>query len=489
MKYRRSIIRTALFCTAALSLILAGTGEAKAGTWEKLPGQSTVERGNGASSTGSIRVYPEDSAGSASSIKVYPEDSVGSASGTRVYPLTSEGSVSDTWVYLEDGARLTGWHWIDGNGDGTAECYYMDADGTLRTDTTIDGWAVNADGAWTVNGVVQTLAVNPGSHFEAGSSEAAAANTANTAATAQTSSTASPAVDASSASANASAAGPGLNNSTAASQNTGTTAATQVSSNSAPQARTETWHRKTPEELQAAMAAVPAGPAKAEWGTFFLGNNLPPRNDEDEGYLRQFHAYGLDPTEEKVAYLTFDEGYENGYTPVILDILAKHRVKAAFFCTGSFVRESPELVKRFHDEGHIIGNHTLSHPSMMKVSSWEEFSRQLFTVEDMVKAVTGADMPRYYRPPAGAYSEAQLRMADALGFRTVFWSVAYKDWDTSAQPTHERAMNYLTTRIHPGAIILLHAVSKTNAEILDELLTTWEEMGYTFRTLDDLTAN
>ena len=98
-------------------------------------------------------------------------------------------------------------------------------------------------------------------------------------------------------------------------------------------------------------------------------------------------------------------------------------------------------------------------------------------------------MPRYYRPPAGAYSEAQLRMADALGFRTIFWSVAYKDWDTSAQPTHERAMNYLTTRIHPGAIILLHAVSKTNAEILDELLTTWEGMGYTFRTLDDLTAN
>lgn len=454
MKYRRSIIRTALFCTAALSLILAGTGEAKAGAWERVPGQSTVERGNGASSTGSNRVYLEDSAGP--------------VSGTRIYPLTSEGSVSDTWVYVEDGARLTGWHWIDGNGDGTAECYYMDADGTLRTDTTIDGWAVNADGAWTVNGVVQTMAVMPGSHFKAGSSVA---------------------VDASSALANASAAGPGLNNSTAASQNTGTTAATQVSSSSVPQARTETWHRKTPEELQAAMAAVPAGPAKAEWGTFFLGNNLPPRNDEDEGYLRQFHAYGLDPTQEKVAYLTFDEGYENGYTPVILDILAKHHVKAAFFCTGSFVRESPELVKRFHDEGHIIGNHTLSHPSMMKVSSWEEFSRQLFAVEDMVKAVTGADMPRYYRPPAGAYSEAQLRMADALGFRTVFWSVAYKDWDTSAQPTHERAMNYLTTRIHPGAIILLHAVSKTNAEVLDELLTTWEGMGYTFRTLDDLTAN
>lgn len=247
-----------------------------------------------------------------------------------------------------------------------------------------------------------------------------------------------------------------------------------------------TWHRKTAEELQGAMALVPAGPAKAEWGTFFLGNNLPPRNDEQEPYLRQFHAYGLDPTEEKVAYLTFDEGYENGYTPVILDILAKHNVKAAFFCTGSYVRDCPDLVKRFHDEGHIIGNHTLTHPSMMNVNTWEEFCRQLFTVEDMVKAITGADMPRYYRPPAGAYSEAQLKMADALGFRTVFWSVAYKDWDPAAQPSHERAINYLTTRIHPGAIILLHAVSKTNAEVLDGLLTTWENMGYTFRTLDEI---
>ncbi len=247
-----------------------------------------------------------------------------------------------------------------------------------------------------------------------------------------------------------------------------------------------TWHRKTAEELQAAMASVPAGPAKAEWGTFFLGNNLPPRNDEEEPYLRQFHAYSMVPTEEKYVYLTFDEGYENGYTPAILDTLAKHNVKATFFCIVIYIKEAPELIKRFSNEGHIIGNHTLTHPSMMKVSTWEEFSRQLLTVEDRVKAITGKDMPRYYRPPAGAYSEAQLKMADAMGYRTVFWSVAYKDWDTSAQPTHEKAMNYLTTRIHPGAIILLHAVSKTNTEILDELLTTWKNMGYSFRTLDEL---
>ena len=270
---------------------------------------------------------------------------------------------------------------------------------------------------------------------------------------------------------------------TAAASGTGMPAATPAAGASGT---TASIPRKSAEELQAAMASTPAGPAKAEWGTFFLGNNLPPRNDEEEPYLRAFHAYAMVPTQEKYVYLTFDEGYENGYTPAILDVLKKHNIKAAFFCTGSFVRDNPELIKRFADEGHIIGNHTLTHPSMMKVGTWDEFSRQLFGVEERVQAITGKEMPRYYRPPAGAYSEAQLRMADALGFSTIFWSVAYKDWDVNAQPTHERAMNYLTTRIHPGAIILLHAVSRTNTEIMDQLLTTWEQMGYSFRTLDEL---
>ena len=273
---------------------------------------------------------------------------------------------------------------------------------------------------------------------------------------------------------------------TAAAQTGETSADTAATPAAGASGTTASIPRKSAEELQAAMASTPAGPAKAEWGTFFLGNNLPPRNDEEEPYLRAFHAYAMVPTQEKYVYLTFDEGYENGYTPAILDVLKKHNIKAAFFCTGSFVRDNPELIKRFADEGHIIGNHTLTHPSMMKVSTWDEFSRQLFGVEERVQAITGKEMPRYYRPPAGAYSEAQLRMADALGFSTIFWSVAYKDWDVNAQPTHERAMNYLTTRIHPGAIILLHAVSRTNTEIMDQLLTTWEQMGYSFRTLDEL---
>ena len=270
------------------------------------------------------------------------------------------------------------------------------------------------------------------------------------------------------------------NGQTAAQQSSQTAASNQNS------AAKKQEHRKTAEELEQIYATVPAGPAKAEWGTFFLAANQPPRNDEDESFLRSYHAYAMVPTTEKYVYLTFDEGYENGLTPAILDVLKKHNVKACFFCTGSFIRDNPELIKRFQEEGHIIGNHTLTHPSMMKVATWQEFSRQLLTVEENVKAITGVDMPRYYRPPSGGYSEAHLRMADAMGFKTIFWSVAYKDWDTDAQPSQEYAMNYLTTRIHPGAIILLHAVSSTNAAIMDRLLTAWEQMGYTFRTLDEL---
>ncbi|MCR5370915.1 MAG: polysaccharide deacetylase family protein [Clostridium sp.] len=278
-----------------------------------------------------------------------------------------------------------------------------------------------------------------------------------------------------------------LKGNTAETQTTGSQASgTSAQGSSGTQASQKQEHRKTAEELEAVMATVPAGPAKAEWGTFFLAANQPPRNDEDESFLRGYHAYAMVPTQEKYVFLTFDEGYENGYTPAILDVLKKHGIKACFFCTGSFIRDNPELIKRFHEEGHIIGNHTLTHPSMMKVATWQEFSRQLLTVEENVKAITGVDMPRYYRPPSGGYSEAQLRMADAMGFKTIFWSVAYKDWDTSAQPSQSYAMNYLTTRIHPGAIILLHAVSSTNTAIMDQLLTTWEQMGYSFRTLDEL---
>ena len=139
------------------------------------------------------------------------------------------------------------------------------------------------------------------------------------------------------------------------------------------------------------------------------------------------------------------------------------------------------------DEGHTVGNHTYSHPDMSKISSKESFSEELNKVENIYQNITGEPMTKYYRPPQGKYSESNLKMAQELGYKTFFWSLAYVDWYQDDQPTKAEAFDKLLGRIHPGAIVLLHSTSSTNAEILDELLTKWEEMGYTFKPLSNLT--
>ena len=184
-------------------------------------------------------------------------------------------------------------------------------------------------------------------------------------------------------------------------------------------------------------------------------------------------------------YLTFDQGYENGYTEKILDVLKEKKVKATFFLLQDYAEKNPELVKRMIDEGHIVGNHTLSHPDMSGISSLNDFRKQLEGVENLYKETTGESMTKFYRPPQGIYSTANLSMAKELGYKTFFWSLAYVDWYQDKQPTREEAFDKLLTRIHPGAIVLLHNTSSTNGQILDELLTKWKEMGYTFGTLND----
>ena len=139
-------------------------------------------------------------------------------------------------------------------------------------------------------------------------------------------------------------------------------------------------------------------------------------------------------------------------------------------------------------EGHTVGNHTYSHPDMSAISTEDAFREELSKLEDEYKSVTGKEMLKYYRPPQGKYSEANLKMAKDLGYRTIFWSLAYVDWYESDQPTKEEAFNKLIPRVHPGAIVLLHSTSKTNAEILDELLTKWEKMGYKFKSITELPA-
>lgn len=226
----------------------------------------------------------------------------------------------------------------------------------------------------------------------------------------------------------------------------------------------------------------------SSWGLSFRKEGARPEGNADINELKQYNAYYAEDTDEKVLYLTFDAGYENGNTPAILDALKKHGAPAAFFVVGNFIEDEPELVKRMVKEGHIVGNHTMTHPDMSAISTQESFQEELAGVEKLYEDLTGEPMTRFYRPPRGVYSISNLAMADNLGYATFFWSLAYVDWNQEQQPSQEEAFSKLLPRVHPGAIVLLHSTSSTNAEILDELLTKWEGMGYSFAPLTQLTG-
>ena len=222
------------------------------------------------------------------------------------------------------------------------------------------------------------------------------------------------------------------------------------------------------------------------WGLSFRQEGAAPIGNAGVDQLRKYDAAYLGDTSEKVIYLTFDAGYENGCTAKILDTLQKHNVKAAFFLVGHYIERNADLVRRMAEEGHTVGNHTMHHPDMSKLKDKEAFTKELQDLEELYREKTGQSLPKYYRPPQGIYSEENLKLAKDLGYKTVFWSLAYVDWKNDSQPSKEEAFAKLLPRIHPGAVVLLHSTSETNAEILDELLTKWEELGYRFGTLDEL---
>ena len=222
------------------------------------------------------------------------------------------------------------------------------------------------------------------------------------------------------------------------------------------------------------------------WGLGFGSEGTQPSGTASSDKLKEYNAYYVGDAGEKKIYLTFDCGYENGNTSQILDALKKHDAPAAFFVVGHFLESAPEMVKRMVEEGHTVGNHTYHHYDMSKISDPAVFRKEMDDVRTLFQETTGTEMAMYYRPPQGKYSKANLQMAKALGYQTFFWSLAYVDWYQDQQPTKEEAFKKLLGRIHPGAIVLLHSTSSTNAAILDELLTKWEEMGYRFGTLDEL---
>ena len=240
----------------------------------------------------------------------------------------------------------------------------------------------------------------------------------------------------------------------------------------------------SPDITALSVSSDPSG----NWGLSFQEKGKQPLGNASIQELKQYNAFYVQDTDSKNIYLTFDAGYENGNTSAILDALKKHQVPATFFVVGNFLSQNPDLIKRMEKEGHIIGNHTMTHPNMSKISTKEAFQKELSDVEAIYKEVTGKEMIKFYRPPQGIYSTLNLSMAKDLGYHTFFWSLAYVDWYQDNQPDPQEAITKLTNRIHPGAIVLLHSTSSTNALILDELLSKWEQMGYSFHSLKELIA-
>ena len=235
----------------------------------------------------------------------------------------------------------------------------------------------------------------------------------------------------------------------------------------------------------AVLTALTLNVSASNWYFKKNDSHTQPPIPSEYSYIENYGGYYLDrdhgdACSEKVIYLTFDAGYENGVTEKLLDVLKEEEVPAAFFVVGNFIEENPQIIQRMEAEGHVVGNHTMHHPDMSAIADEADFQKELAELEAAYQKVTGKAMKKFYRPPQGKYSEENLTQANKLGYTTVFWSLAYVDWLQDRQPTREEALNLLNKRIHPQAIVLLHSTSKTNGEILKELIEGWKARGYTF---------
>lgn len=222
------------------------------------------------------------------------------------------------------------------------------------------------------------------------------------------------------------------------------------------------------------------------WG-FKKGSNGQPADAGKplENLLEKYGAYYKADPDKKVLYLTFDNGYENGYTAKILDVLKKEKVPATFFVTGHYLNSASDLVKRMVDEGHIIGNHSWHHPDLTKVSA-ERLANELEKVRAETERLTGQKNMVYLRPPRGVFNERTLALAKEQGYIHVFWSLAFIDWHVNNQKGWKYSYDNIMRQVHPGSIMLLHSISKDNADALEKVIQDLKKQGYAFKSLDDL---
>ncbi len=230
--------------------------------------------------------------------------------------------------------------------------------------------------------------------------------------------------------------------------------------------------------------SVPAASTPQSWYCKREKEHRRPALDAELDYIHDAGGVYLG-ADEKVIYLTFDAGYENGNIARILDILKKHNAEGAFFVLENLIKREPALVTRMRDEGHLVCNHTAKHKDLTKLSG-DQIKAELEALETLYEETIGGSLAPFFRPPEGKFSKESLEAVQELGYTTVFWSLAYADWDNAKQPSASSAIKLLTDNTHNGAIILLHPTSKTNADILDTLLTQWEAEGYRFGSLREL---
>ncbi len=222
------------------------------------------------------------------------------------------------------------------------------------------------------------------------------------------------------------------------------------------------------------------------WGISFKEENEVPDPNLPSQELLKYNAYYYDENNPHTLYLTFDAGFENGNTQSLLDTLEKHDITAVFFLVSDYIKQAPEMVKLIVEKGHIIGNHTDSHPNMYEKNE-EDFKEELLKMEECFNEYIGFNLEnKFYRPPQGRFTTENLEWAQDLGYKTLLWSVAYVDWEIDNQPSREDALSTLYSRVHDGAIILLHPQSSTNTEILDEFITTLIKEGYEFGNPKDI---